>query len=221
MGWLLDRGGGSEDRTSLRGVAVNPWPRWLCLQGGGGGRGLHPEVCLVQRHMMAGRGGGEVSNLVFVCEAFSPPPPSFLWVWEAGQCQREVTYFMSHLKGGDGLPTKGRQGDVESWWMPWHTVTCLFTRCRSLVLTTINGSFPLPSDTLTMLCPCVLLHLKVLGRLEEWEAPLKGHREPVHHHTKTIHARDGRKMTGASTDEAHRETASHKVTQSPAWWRFL
>lgn len=28
--------GGSEDRTSLRGVAVNPWPRWLSLQGGGG-----------------------------------------------------------------------------------------------------------------------------------------------------------------------------------------
>lgn len=27
---------------------------------------------------MAGRRGGEVSNLVFVYDAFSPPPPSFL-----------------------------------------------------------------------------------------------------------------------------------------------
>lgn len=40
----------------------------------GGRGGGHPEVRLVQGHMMAGRGGGEVSNLVFVCEAFSPPP---------------------------------------------------------------------------------------------------------------------------------------------------
>lgn len=40
--------------------------------------GVHVEVRLVQGHMMAGRGGSEVSNLVFVYEAFSPPPPSFL-----------------------------------------------------------------------------------------------------------------------------------------------
>lgn len=68
--------GESEDRTSLRGMAVNPWPRWLSLQGGGGRGGgkRHLEVHLVQGHMMAGRGGGEVSNLVFVCSAFLPPP---------------------------------------------------------------------------------------------------------------------------------------------------
>lgn len=108
--------GESEDRTSLRGVAVNLWPRWLSLQGGGsqgGGRG-HLEVRLVQGHMMAGRGGGEVSNLVFVCEAFLPPPPplspnpsSENRVWEAGQCQREVTYFMSRLKGMVVSPQRG------------------------------------------------------------------------------------------------------------------
>lgn len=40
--------------------------------------GGYSEVRLVQRHMMVGRGGGEVSNLVFVYEAFPPPPPSFL-----------------------------------------------------------------------------------------------------------------------------------------------
>ncbi len=37
MCWLTDRRG-SEDRTSLRGVAVNPWPHWLSLQGGGSSR---------------------------------------------------------------------------------------------------------------------------------------------------------------------------------------
>lgn len=30
------------------------------------GAGLHPDVCLVQGHMTAGRRGGKVSNLVFV-----------------------------------------------------------------------------------------------------------------------------------------------------------
>lgn len=90
-GWVTVCGGcagwwrreGSEDRTSLREVAVNPWPRWLSLQGGsgwgGGGGRPRSKGRLVQGHMMVGRGGGEVSNLVFVYEAFPPPPPSFLW----------------------------------------------------------------------------------------------------------------------------------------------
>lgn len=103
-GWWT---GGSEDRTSLRGVAVNPWPRWLSLQGGGG----HPEVRLVQGHMMAGRGGGEVSNLVFVYEAFSPPPPSFLWEQSlrGRTMSKGSDLFYEPFKGDGGLSTKKRQ----------------------------------------------------------------------------------------------------------------
>lgn len=111
---LADREGGegSEDRTSLRGVAVNPWPCWLSLQGGGGrgGSGGHFEVRLVQGHMMAGR-GGVVRCLIWFLSVrrFHLPhhPSSENRVWEAGQCQREVTYFMSHLKGMVVPPHKG------------------------------------------------------------------------------------------------------------------
>lgn len=132
MCWLADREGeeGSEDRTSLRGVAVNPWPRWLSLQGGGerGGSGGHFEVRLVQGHMMAGRGGGEVSNLVFVCKAFSPPPPSFLWE----QCLRGRTMskgsdlFYEPFKGDGGCsPLNSHKGKAreaaKSPWMPRHS----------------------------------------------------------------------------------------------------
>lgn len=120
--------GESEDRTSLRGVAVNPWPRWLSLQGGGGwggGKG-HLGVRLVQGHMMAGRGGSEVSNLVFVCGAFLPPPPSPTVLPLRTEFERQDNVkgkwlILWAFKGDGGLPTKGRPGSSRSWWMPWHS----------------------------------------------------------------------------------------------------
>lgn len=117
-GWVTVCGGcagwwrreGSEDRTSLREVAVNPWPRWLSLQGGGGwgggGGGPRSKGRLVQGHMMVGRGGGEVSNLVFVYEAFPPPPPSFLWEQSlrGRTMSKGSDLFYEPFKGGGGSP---------------------------------------------------------------------------------------------------------------------
>lgn len=147
MCWLADRGR-SEDGTSLRGVAVNPWPRWLSLQGGGGGDGGRRRGCTSRSVWFRGtwwQAEGAARCLIWFLSMrrFHLPhhPSSENRVWEAGQCQREVTYFMSRFKGDGGLPTKEKA--AESWWMPWHTVTCLFTRCCSFVTTTINGSFPL------------------------------------------------------------------------------
>lgn len=60
---------------------------------------------------MVGRGGGEVSNLVFVYVAFPPPPPSFL-------CERSLRgrtmskgsdLFYEPFKGDGGLLTTERQ----------------------------------------------------------------------------------------------------------------
>lgn len=179
---LADREGGegSEDRTSLRGVAVNPWPCWLSLQGGGGrgGSGGHFEVRLVQGHMMAGR-GGVVRCLIWFLSVrrFHLPhhPSSENRVWEAGQCQREVTYFMSHLKGMVvPPPTKEMQRSSKE---PMNATTHSHMFVYKMLLScfpTINCSFPLLSDTWTMLCHCVLLHLKVLEKLKGWQRPLKG-----------------------------------------------
>lgn len=212
MCWLADREGeeGSEDRTSLRGVAVNPWPRWLSLQGGGGrgGSGGHFEVRLVQGHMMAGRGGGEVSNLVFVCKAFSPPPPSFLWEQSlrGRTMSKGSDLFYEPFKGDGGRsPLNSHKGKAreaaKSPWMPRHSRMFVYKMLLSR-FPAINCSFPLLSDTWTMLCHCVLLHLKVLG---ETGGDDRGPSKELHQatrRTKTIHASAGGEMTDASTDKA-------------------
>lgn len=58
--------------------------------------------------MMAGRGGGEVSNLVFVYEAFSPPPPSFLreQSLRGRTMSKGSDLFYEPFKGDGGPPTK-------------------------------------------------------------------------------------------------------------------
>lgn len=86
----------SEYRSFDGGLAVNLWP-WCGLEDGGGGRGRILGLSgSVQGQMMAEKIGQWAVWSVFCLWGVSTSPTMLPPI--AGECQWEVTYFMSHLK---------------------------------------------------------------------------------------------------------------------------